>query len=185
MRILSLALTLILYCVGIQGLRAEPADSVEGTLRSASFVTNDIEACVKFYSMLLGYHVLGESTITAEKSRQVVGAGGDRRVTRYVSMAPKGWTIENQDLRAGVSFIEIEGAAPSPFDQDGARASRAGELVLAHRVTNIEEIARRAKEIDAPIVAPLGKSGSGKSMSMAVLDPNGVRVEMYEYLPQQ
>lgn len=185
MRIFPLALTLMFYCVGIQGLRAEPAPEVEGVLRSASFVTNDIDASVAFYSTLLGYHVLGESTITAEKSRQVVGATGDRKVTRYVSMAPKGWTIENQDLRAGVSFIQIDGAAPSPFDQDGARASRAGELVLAHRVTNIEEIARRVGALGAPIVAPLGKSGSGKSMSMAVLDPNGVRVEMYEYLPQQ
>ena len=163
------------------GVKAESEPAVEGALRSASFVTNDIDACVEFYSKLLGYHVLGESTITAEKSRQVVGAVGDYKVTRYVSMAPVGWTLENQDLRAGVSFIEIEGADATPFDQDGARASRAGELILAHRVKNLEEIARRAAEMGVPIVAPYGKSGSGKSMSMAILDPNGIRVEMYEY----
>ncbi len=160
---------------------AQSDTPIEGTLRSASFVSNDVDACVAFYRELLGYAVIGESTITAEKSRQVVGAVGDNKVLRYVSMAPAGWTIENPDLRAGVSFIQIEGAEPTPFDQDGARASRAGELILAHRVQNIAEIARRAEAMGVPIVAPLGKSGSGKSTSMAVLDPNGVRVEMYEY----
>lgn len=172
---------LIAATAAVSLARAEDPTTVEGTLRTASFVTNDIEACIEFYETLLGYHVLGDSTITAEKSRRVVGATGERAVKRYVAMAPRGWTIENQDLRGGVSFIEIEGAEASPFNQDGARASRAGELILAHRVTNIEEIAKRAAALGAPIVAPLGKSGSGKSMSMAVLDPNGVRVEMYEY----
>lgn len=167
---------------GLHGIAtAEDVVSPTGTLRSASFVTNDIDACVEFYSSLLGYEVLGESTITAAKSKQVVGAVGDRKVTRYVSMAPAGWSIENQDLRAGVSFIQIEGAEDTPFDQNGVRASRAGELVLAHRVENIAEIARRVEALGAPVVAPLGPSGSGKSTSMAVLDPNGVRVEMYEY----
>jgi catechol 2,3-dioxygenase-like lactoylglutathione lyase family enzyme len=124
---------------------------------------------------------LGDATITAEKSKQVVGAVDGRKVTRYVSMAPAGWSIENQDPRAGVSFIQIEGAEASPFDQNGGRPSRAGELILAHRVTNIAEIALRAEALGAPIVAPLGPSGSGKSTSMAILDPNGVRIEMYEY----
>ena len=181
MRAFILAFLIMALSASYSSARADDGAAVEGTLRSASFVTNDMEASIAFYTELLGYHVLGDSTITAEKSRQVVGAVGDRKVLRYVSMAPKGWTIENQDLRAGVSFIEIEGAAPTPFDQDGTRASRAGELILAHRVTNIKEIARRAEEMGVPVVAPLGKSGSGKSMSMALLDPNGVRVEMYEY----
>lgn len=148
-------------------------------LRSASFVTNDLDASVRFYTSYLGYRELGRSNITAAKSRLVVGAKGDA-VVRYASLAPAKWSKENSTY-AGVSFIEIEGAKGSPFDQNGTRASRAGELVLAHRVWNIDEIARRMKEDGVPIVAPLGLSGSGKSRSMAVLDPNGVRVEMYEY----
>ena len=148
-------------------------------LRSASFITSDLDASVKFYTEYLGYYVLGTSEIEAEKSRAVVGAKGDARV-RYASLAPAMWSKENSAY-AGVSFIEIEGAEGSPFDQNGTRASRAGELVLAHRVTNIDEIARRMIADGVPVVAPLGLSGSGKSHSMAVLDPNGVRVEMYEY----
>ena len=110
-------------------------------LRSASFITSDLDASVKFYTEYLGYYALGTSEIEAEKSRAVVGAKGDARV-RYASLAPAMWSKENSTY-AGVSFIEIEGAEGSPFDQDGTRASRAGELVLAHRVTNIDEIARR------------------------------------------
>ena len=148
-------------------------------LRSASFVTRDLEASVAFYTTYLGYKELGRSEITADKSRQVVGATGSSTV-RYVSLAPAMWSPEDSGY-AGISFIEIPAAVASPFDQDGDRASRAGELVLAHRVTNIDEIDRRIRKAGVPIVAPLGLSGSGRSRSMAVLDPNGIRVEMYEY----
>ncbi len=148
-------------------------------LRSASFVTLDLDASVAFYTTYLGYKELGRSEITADKSRQVVGATGSDTV-RYVSLAPAMWSRENSTY-AGISFIEIPAAVASPFDQDGTRPSRAGELVLAHRVSNIDEISRRMRAAGVPIVAPLGLSGSGRSRSMAVLDPNGIRVEMYEY----
>ena len=154
-------------------------DSPTAQLRSASFVTHDLEASVAFYTEYLGYRELGRSEITAEKSRQVVGATGDGTV-RYVSLAPAMWSRED-NAYAGVSFIEIPESDASPFDQNAARPSRGGELILAHRVTNIDEIARRMADDDVPIVAPLSLSGSGKSRSMAVLDPNGIRVEMYEY----
>ena len=148
-------------------------------LRSASFITRDLDASVAFYTSYLGYKELGRSEITAEKSRQVVGATGDDTV-RYASLAPSMWTREDNKY-AGISFVEIPAAEGSPFDQNAARPSRAGELILAHRVYGIDEIARRMSEDGVPFVAPLSLSGSGKSRSMAVLDPNGVRVEMYEY----
>ncbi len=154
-------------------------DAPTAQLRSASFVTHDIEASVAFYTEYLGYKVLGRSEITAPKSRAVVGAHSESTV-RYVSLAPAMWTRETSDY-AGLSFIEIPEADGSPFDQDPTRASRAAEPILAHRVTNIDEIARRMAADDVPIVTPLGLSGSGKSRSMAVLDPNGLRVELYEY----
>lgn len=172
MRLMILAATL-LACAAL-------ADNLPtAQLRSASFVTRDLDACVAFYTEYLGYKELGRSEITAEKSRQVVGATADGTV-RYVSLAPAAWTRED-NAYAGISFIEIATANESPFDQDAQRASRGGELILAHRVANIDEIARRMGENDVPIVAPLSLSGSGKSRSMAVLDPNGIRVEMYEY----
>lgn len=184
MRTLICGFFLLAVTVSPLPASAENDGGVSSQLRTASFVTNDVDACIEFYTTLLGYEIIGDATVTAEKSRRVLGAPAGREVKRYVAMAPAGWSIEayrDGDLRAGVSFIEIEGVAPSPFDQDGERASRAGELVLAHRVTNIDEIARRVAAMNVPIVAPLGKSGSGKSVSMAILDPNGVRIEMYEY----
>lgn len=175
-KILSLILLL-----SINGFAAA-ADDIQdphAILRSASFVTRDIDKTVDFYTNLLGYKVLGQSEITADKSRQVVGAKGDEAV-RYVSLAPRAWSKEDNQY-AGISFIEIRSAEPSPFDQDGSRKSREAELILAHRVYNIDEVARRVTAAEIPIVAALGPSGSGKSMSMAILDPNGIRVELYEY----
>ncbi|MEM7502568.1 MAG: VOC family protein [Pseudomonadota bacterium] len=158
---------------------AHADDAPTAQLRSASFVTSDIEASVAFYTEYLGYKVLGRSEVTAPKSRAVVGAQTESTV-RYVSLAPAMWSRDNSDY-AGLSFIEIPEADASPFDQDPTRASRAAEPILAHRVTNIDEIARRMAEDNVPVVTPLGLSGSGKSRSMAVLDPNGLRVELYEY----
>ena len=109
----------------------------------------------------------------------MVGASGGDTV-RHVSLAVHECSKENSKL-AGIGFVEIKSAEKSPFDQDGTRTSRAAELILAHQVTNIDEIARCMADADAHIVAPLGLSDSGKSRSMAVLDPNGVRVELYEY----
>lgn len=170
----GICVTAVLFAVS-----ALADDAPTAQLRSASFVTHDIEASVAFYTEYLGYKVLGRSDITAAKSRAVVGAVSDSTV-RYVSLAPAMWSRENSDF-AGLSFIEIPDAEGSPFDQNPKRASRAAEPILAHRVTNIDEIARRMAADEVPIVTPLGPSGSGKSRSMAVLDPNGLRVELYEY----
>lgn len=152
---------------------------VSATLRSASMVTNDLEKSAAFYIDYLGYRELGRSEVTADKSRQVVGATGTDAVG-YISLVPAGWSKETPE-NAGISFVEMPKADASPFDQNGARPARAGELILAHRVTNIDEIERRMRADGVTFVAPLGLSGSRKSRSMAVLDPNGMRVEMYEY----
>ena len=79
-------------------------DAPTAQLRSASFVTLDLDASVAFYTTYLGYQELGRSEITADKSRQVVGATGNGTV-RYVSLAPSMWTREDNKY-AGVSFVE-------------------------------------------------------------------------------
>lgn len=172
----KIIIALLFSIISIPAVADEPPSAI---LRSTSFITVDLDASVAFYTEYLGYKELGRSEITADKSRTVVGATGEGTV-RYVSLAPAAWSEEDNEY-AGISFIEIPSADASPFDQDGTRPSRGGELVLAHRVQNIDEIDRRMRADGVPVVAKLGLSGSGKSRSMAVLDPNGIRVEMYEY----
>jgi len=156
-----------------------PETAITANLGSASFITRDLDKSVAFYERYLGYKVLGRSEVTAAKSRQVVGAVGNS-VVKYVSLVPAPWTPKKSHF-TGISFVEIPESPPNAFSQNAARPSHAGELILAHRVTNIEDINRRIIAAGVPIIAPLGKSGSGKSMSMAFLDPNGIRVEIYEY----
>ncbi len=179
--IIFAALAGLLGCATpLQSQTFEPeVPSITAKISSASMITHDLEASIDFYTQYLGYKVLGQKEITSEKSRKVLGALGSETV-RYASLGPANWSKDRPDF-AGISFAEIKSAAISPFDQDSSRSSRAGELILAHRVTNIEEISRRMIADGVPIITPLSKSGSGRSMSMAVLDPNGIRVEMYEY----
>lgn len=79
-----------------------PESSVSANLRSASFITRDLDASVEFYKHYLGYKVLGRSEVTAAKSRQVVGAVGEARVN-YVSLVPTDWSKDNTHF-AGTSF---------------------------------------------------------------------------------
>ena len=109
----------------------------------------------------------------------MVGAKEGETV-KYVSLAPQAWSKEDRPY-AGISFVEIRSAEPSPFDQKPGRKPREAEIILAHRAYNIDEVARRVPAAGIPAVAQLSHSGSAKSMSMAMLDPNGIRVELYEY----
>jgi len=54
--------------------------------------------------------------------------------------------------------------------------------VLAHRVDDVDAVAQRAQERGVVILAPLGDSGTARtSRSIALLDPNGIRIEVSEY----
>lgn len=160
-------------------------------LANATFITRDLNATLAFYRDLLGYQVLAVSPITDPKSRATVGALVDEDV-RIAYLAPAGWQSPESgeaspsmafdaDSRAGLGFIEVPSATESGLGTSGQRQARAGEAILAHRVTGLAEIARRLSEAGATIVQPYGPSGSGRSMSMAVLDPGGMRIELYEY----
>lgn len=151
----------------------------QARLGSVSMITHDLDASIEFYTRYLGYKVMGTSLIDTPKPRRVVGATGNQTV-RYVSLAATGLEQNNPPLTR-ISFIEIKQASRHKGNQNAKRASAIGDAVLAHRVVNIDLINQRIIADDIPIIAPLGLSGSGKSMSMAVLDPNGIRVEMYEY----
>jgi len=161
--------------------KRETTQSAELTARisSSSIVTAKLDETIAFYEKYLGYKTLQRKTITETKSLKVIGAG-DQSEVRYATLVPAHWSKETPNM-AGINLMEIPEIKRSPFSQNVKRVSRAGEPILSHRVTNIEEINRRVLADGIPVVAALSKSGSGRSMSMSILDPNGIRIEMYEY----
>ena len=169
---------LVSACAGTTQPAPSTATPVLGAqIRAATFVTTDLDASVAFYTDYLGFRELRRSGVEAAKSRRVIGLEGTAPA-QYVSLAPADWTPDSG--LAGISFIGIEPMAGTPAPDPG-RAARGGEVILSSRTVGLEALSRRFAADGVPVIAPYGPSGSGRSMSMAVLDPNGIRVELYEY----
>jgi len=69
------------------------------------FVTHDLAATVAFYTEVLGFKLAGTADVTAEKTRQVIGAKSAGAVS-YAALAPQAWIDGDRSL-ALVSFFEI------------------------------------------------------------------------------
>ena len=57
--------------------------------------------------------------------------------------------------------------------------------MFVHQVTNIKEIERRAKAGGYQVLRDAIPSPSGKSLQMFLRDPNSVRLELFEMLPEK
>lgn len=147
---------------------------------SVGFITNDLDATIDFYTHVLGLTVVGTADVTADKTRGVIGVHSEEAV-RYVALASQSWVEGNKSV-AIISFFEVPSAPSSNLTQNAARVSIPGEAVLGLNVDDVDKVAARAKERGATVLAPLGESGTSRtSRSIALLDPNGIRVEVYEY----
>ena len=81
-----------------------------------------------------------------------------------------------------MNFVEVQDAEENVLHQDPNRNPIASETMMAYVVTGLDEIERKIKAAEIPIVAPLALSGTGRSRTLSVIDPNGVRVQFYEYV---
>ena len=53
-------------------------------------------------------------------------------------------------------------------------------MILPHWVSNIDEIAKRAKAAGHEVLFDVKASGTGKSRNMMLFDPNGNIVEIFQ-----
>lgn len=173
---------------------AQPAENVtnmqqNGTtnavLRTATIYVKDWEASMRFYSGYLGYEVMAELPVTARKSLDTIGVGEDG-TARIAYLKPRNEQIQRPFAGNYLALIEVEGPALAgrTYNRDTpvTHAIR-GEIVLAHQVVGIDRVYdAMMQDGDVTIVATLGLSGTGQSRSFSAIDPNGIRVEMYEYI---
>lgn len=153
----------------------EIATSISGI----ALVTQDLEGSIAFYTHFLGFKIRKRIKIDTPGGLANFGITNDTELD-YVSLVPAEFSKEN--LMLGINFIEIKEASKTPFSQDGKRSPIAGEQMIAFSVKGLEKIEKQMQKAGIPIVARLTPSATGKSMNLAVLDPNGVRIQMYEYI---
>ncbi len=180
--------SVIIFCftIGYLAAQSQPkeditnANTISAKLSGTAFVTKNLEASIKFYVDILGYKELGRRNLEDARSLSNFGIvnGGS---ALYVSLAPAAFSRENRNFST-LNFVEIQDAEENVLQQDPNRGPVASETMTAYVVTGLDEIERKIKAAGIPIVAPLALSGTGRSRTLSVLDPNGVRVQFYEYV---
>jgi catechol 2,3-dioxygenase-like lactoylglutathione lyase family enzyme len=157
------------------------AAPVRVSLANPVLMVKDLDASTRFYTEVLGYEVIGGGEITAEVSRRTVGANRNQR-TRSVYL--RSARLTERDLPpSGLALIHIA-------DEDLAKLERGsdpedavqGEIMLSLVVEGLAEVLQRMKDGGYTILNDLQPSSSGRSMIASALDPNGIRLEMYEYV---
>lgn len=189
MRIRNLVLSSILSVLcgmWIAGVaNAQDEQPVQAFMTNAAIFVKDMDKSLVFYTEYMGLMSRSDSEITAGKSKDTLGI--DQEIdTRIVYLSPKPEFTEPDSFAGGLALIEVKNDAAHEFNRmmDSIKAVH-GETAMVYRVQNINRIYKSLVDNGVPIVTPLSPSGSGRSMSFSAFDPNGIRVEMYEMIPQE
>lgn len=156
------------------------SNATNAVLRTAAIYVKDLDASLAVYTDYLGYEVMGQQPVTSEKSRQTIGAatGVDANIAY---LAPRNDRLTRPHAGNGLALIELSSAADRAATSTPAPAR--GDIMLVHEVAGIKEMyAAMSADPLVEVLTPLSPSGTGKSLSFAALDPNGIRLEIYEYI---
>jgi catechol 2,3-dioxygenase-like lactoylglutathione lyase family enzyme len=152
---------------------AAQAEDVSATyLRTAIFV-KDRAATVKFFRDVMGYAEGGTSPV--DKPNDALGLPKDAKVMLTGMSSKDG---------AGLSIMGVDSPGFPALTRPSGIANAGGDVMLVHQVTGIQEIHARAKAGGYEVLMAPRPSPSGKSLQMFLRDPNHVRLELYEILPQ-
>ena len=93
--------------------------------------------------------------------------------------------LQDRDLApSGIALVHIQDSDLPQMNRGvTTRTMRCkGEVMLSLVVEGLEELLRRMDERGFTILNGIQPSASGKSNIASALDPNGIRLEMYEYV---
>jgi catechol 2,3-dioxygenase-like lactoylglutathione lyase family enzyme len=164
----------------LAALAAGPAaaadQAVSSTYLRTAIFTADRAATVKFYREVLGYEELATNELAPAEPGNALGvpAGAKRVLTG----------MKSKD-GAGLSIMSVEHPDMKPLARPAAAANAWGDVMLVHQVTNIADIHRRAAAGGHEVLMAPRPSPSGRSQQMIMRDPNGVRLELFEMLPEK
>ncbi|MEM9570464.1 MAG: VOC family protein [Pseudomonadota bacterium] len=162
------------------GETPQSSNDITAHISGTAFVTRNLHASVHFYTSLLGYRERGRRVIDSEATTSVFGVPAGTAL-EYIVLVPAEFSEANPNF-PGLNFVGISDAGPIGLSEDPTRAPKAGELVMAFEVTNLDAIYAQIISNNVKVVAPRALSETGKSETITVLDPNGIRVQLYEYV---
>ena len=160
---------------------AEEVPPVRIGFANPVLMVKDLEESTKFYTEVMGYEVVGGGDIEAAVSKHTVGAIRDQK-TRSVYL--RSASLLQRDVPpSGLALVHIDddGLPQMGRGKDPNDAVQ-GEIMLSLVVEGLEELLARLSDAGYTVLNGLQPSSSGKSNIASALDPNGIRLEMYEYV---
>ncbi|GLQ22097.1 VOC family protein [Algimonas porphyrae] len=147
-------------------------------LSGTAFVTRDLDASIYFYTEYLNYSVRRRTKIDEPASLAVFGMA--EGAIDYAALVPHSFSSETP--YPGLNFAEVAVLDDGADSSNLKRRLYAGEPLFAFSVQGISLIEEKMRNDNVLFIVPLAVSATGRSMTLTVLDPNGMRVQMYEML---
>ncbi|WP_432201782.1 VOC family protein [Erythrobacter sp. W53] len=188
----ALVLACMLLITGLPGMsplaaqdtQSEVATKAEAgiiaQISGTSFLTEDAAASAAFYVKYLGFTILRDRMTDSDATKGVYGITETGPI-RTITVVPAIWSREDPNY-IGIQFTQISAANDHPFPSRPDRRPRLGEPTLGLQVNDLEAIIARMEADDITVVVPIAPSATGRSMAATVLDPNGIRIQLYEYI---
>ena len=155
-------------------------DPVQSVLLRAVVVTHDLEATLAFYRDIMGQTVLRRVELDPVRSADFLDVSPRGKVT-FITLRGSGEYPGGPIAGGRIGLMAVDDPeADDDAAQSHPRTARQGDMILPHRVANLDEIYRRVVAAGIEIVHPPRLSSSKRSRAMMVYDPNGVIVEMFE-----
>jgi catechol 2,3-dioxygenase-like lactoylglutathione lyase family enzyme len=177
MRILLLGLAVLTSICTAQ------AQDIRSGLRTAALIVRDMDESLAFYRDVLGYRIIVEKRVTDATSIETVGLEGHDGF-RLIYLKPNAEFPSHPFAASDISLVQPFGGTPTkkPADVCDGKTTRIGQIVMSQQVQSLGAIAAKIKAGGYCVVSGLRPSATGQSRTLAVLDPNGIRVEMFEYV---
>ena len=156
--------------------------SLTAKITGTSFLTEDAEKSSRFYTDYLGFRVLRDTRSSSAATKAVYGVPEVDSI-RVILLVPAIWSEDDRN-HLGISFAEISEQSDRPFPQQTDRKPRIGEPTIGFEVNDLDMIVDRMKSDGVPIVVPVAPSATGRSKAVTVLDPNGIRIQIYQYVTE-
>ena len=154
--------------------------ATQSILLRAVSVTYDLERSLLFYRDILGQDVVEDVPLSAERSASWLDVSPEARI-RFVVLRGKGEYPGGPITGGRIAFIAID---DPKHPLDGAervhRRGVHGDMILPHRVANLDGIVRKLKSAGFEFLFEPRVSPTGLSRNCMVYDPNGHIVELFE-----
>ena len=152
----------------------------QSLLLRAVTVTCKVDESIAFYRDVMGQNIIEDVTFEGSGIQRYIDVQDGGKV-RFVILGGSGIYPGGQVVGGNIAFMGIlDKDDPSCGDGVENKRGQQGSMILPHRVSDIEEIAVRAKAAGHEILFDVKPSGTGLSRNMMLYDPNGNIVEVFQ-----